>query len=151
MPGSPEIPPALESGVEPSMLPGSHLLAIALGGAIGAVLRAMVSHAGARLMPEHPERATLAINAAGSLLLGGLLAWTLARPEQLPPALQAGLAVGLLGAFTTYSTFSVEALRMLQDGKVGAAAGYVLATTVLCIALAAAGYWLVQAGLGKPA
>jgi fluoride exporter len=148
MHGSSEIPPALESGADPAFLPASHLLAIAIGGAIGAVLRALVSHAGARLIPSHPERATLLINAAGSLLLGALLAWTLARPEHVPPALQAGLAVGLLGAFTTYSTFSVEALRMLQAGRIGEAAVYVVTTTALCIALAAAGYWLVHAGLG---
>lgn len=149
MRGSSEIPSALESGGPPAFLPASHLVAIALGGALGAVLRALVSHAGSRLMPDHPERATLLINAAGSLLLGGLLAWTLARPEHLPPALQAGLAVGLLGAFTTYSTFSVEALKMLQGGRIGEAAVYVVTTTVLCIALAAAGYWAVSTVLGK--
>jgi fluoride exporter len=128
----------------------SHLLAIALGGAIGAVLRHLVNHMGSRVSPDHPERATLLINAAGSLLLGGLLAWTLARPEHLPPALQAGLVVGLLGAFTTYSTFSVDALKMLQAGRVFDAVVYVVATTVVCIALAAAGYGVVWLVLGKP-
>jgi CrcB protein len=129
----------------------SHGLAVAIGGAAGAVLRYLVSHAGMRLMPEHPERATLAINAAGSLLLGAMLAWTVSRPEALPPVLQAGLAVGLLGAFTTYSTFSVEALKLMQAGRLIDAAVYVMTTTVLCIALAAAGYGLMTMLVGKPA
>jgi CrcB protein len=128
----------------------SHLLAVAIGGATGAVLRYLVSFLGNRLAPDHPERATLVINAAGSLLLGGLLAWALARPDHLHPALHTGLAIGLLGAFTTYSTFSVEALKLIQGGKLGEATLYVVVTTVVCIALAAAGYAAITAMLGKP-
>lgn len=151
-PASTSATPGSADLVEAASAPllASHLLAVALGGAIGAVLRYVVSHAGVRIAPDHPERATLVINGAGSLLLGALLAWTLARPEHLPPALQAGLAVGLLGAFTTYSTFSVEALKMLQAGRILDAAVYVVATTVVCIALAAAGYGVVWLVLGKP-
>lgn len=149
--GQPPLPDSSASDLatqQGALLP-SHLAAVAIGGAIGAVLRHIVNHHSARLMPEHPERATLLINAAGSLLLGGLLAWVIARPDHLPPALQTGLAVGLLGAFTTYSTFSVDAFKLLQAGRVGEAAVYVVTTTVLCIALAAGGYALVTVLLGK--
>ncbi len=155
MPGSPPSPianssSALDAAEATAPLLASHLLAVAIGGAFGAVLRYLVSFLGNRIAPDHPERATLVINAAGSLLLGGLLAWTLARPDHLHPALHTGLAIGLLGAFTTYSTFSVEALKLMQSGKIMDAALYVLITTVLCIALAAAGYASVSAMLGKP-
>ncbi|MFI4855704.1 MAG: fluoride efflux transporter CrcB [Phycisphaerales bacterium JB065] len=155
MPGSSSSPiptasQALDAAETTAPLLASHLLAVAIGGAAGAVLRYLVSVVGTRMMPEHPERATVVINAFGSLLLGAVLAWTLARPDHLHPALHTGLAVGLLGAFTTYSTFSVEALKLMQNGRLAEATLYVVVTTVLCIALAAAGYGAITAMLGKP-
>lgn len=54
------------------------------------------------------------------------------------------LMVGLCGGFTTFSTFSMQNVRMLQDGKVGMAAVYVIATVIVCVIMAWLGYRLGQ-------
>lgn len=128
-----------------------HLLAVAIGGAIGALLRHFVNHHAGSLMPGHPERATLLVNAVGSVAMGCLLAWVVHRPEHLSPMLHTGVTVGLLGALTTYSTFSTDALKLLHAGRGFDAAVYVVTTTVLCIAGAAGGYAITTALLGRPA
>jgi fluoride exporter len=80
--------------------------------------------------PQPYPWATLGINVAGSCVLGGLLVATPRLPEQLSVA----LAVGLLGAFTTFSTFSVETLTLLRTGHVVAAISYATASVVLGLA-----------------
>lgn len=124
---------------------------MAIGGAVGALLRHFVNHHAGSLMPEHPERATLLVNAIGSIAMGCLLAWVVHRPEHLSPMLHTGLTVGLLGALTTYSTFSTDALKLLHAGRGLDAAVYVVSTTVLCIAGAAVAYTLTTALLARPA
>jgi len=81
--------------------------------------------------------ATLAVNVVGSLLLGILVH----AGRHLDPALRDGLGVGLLGGFTTFSTFSVQAMLEADGGKAGTALLYVTASVVLGIAAAAAGYY----------
>lgn len=105
----------------------AYLLA-ALGGALGALGRWAVAGAlptGAGAWPW----ATLLVNLTGCLLLGALLAVLLAR---FPAAtrLRPFLAVGVLGGYTTYSTFAVETVRLVDDGRAGLAAGYVLASVL---------------------
>ncbi|XHC26046.1 CrcB family protein [Phycisphaerales bacterium ac7] len=147
---SPILPEGVPSdGSSAGWLP-PHLLAVAIGGAIGALLRHFVNHHAGSLMPEHPERATLLVNAVGSIAVGCLLAWVVHRPEHLSPMLHTGLTVGLLGALTTYSTFSTDALKLLHAGRGFDAALYVVLTTVLCIAGAAGGYALMTVLLARP-
>ena len=111
---------------------------IALAGAAGALARyALGLLAGPQAFPW----ATMGINAVGSLLLGALLAGSAKLPE---PATTA-LAVGLLGAFTTFSTFSTEALVLLREGRLLAAAAYIAASVILGVAAAAVGYYAVGA------
>lgn len=101
-------------------------LLVAAGGAAGSALRyaaslllAAVSVAG--VWP------TLAVNAAGSLLIGLLSGWGLRGGWSL-------LAVtGLCGGFTTYSTFSLQTVALLQEGRWAAAAGYAAGTLALCL------------------
>lgn len=111
------------------------LLLIAAAGAAGAVCRYLLGLAvGATGFPW----STLAINTAGSFLLAALLA---AAP--LPRTdLTLALGTGFLGAFTTFSTFSVETLTLLRAGRTAAAASYVTASVLLGIAAAGAG-WLL--------
>ncbi len=116
------------------------LAAVALGGAIGAVIRFAMSHFAATHWPRHAHLATLLINAIGSLLLGVVAAWMLTRPW--PMWAQRGIAIGMLGAFTTYSTFAVEAVKLHADERLSTAVWYVIATTVVCVLLAGLGYWL---------
>jgi CrcB protein len=115
----------------------SALLWIALGGALGSVLRALVGHAlsGARF-----PWGTLLINAAGSLLIG----WLMARLGSLEPApvarLQSLMVVGFCGGFTTFSTFSWQTLEQMLRGEWLAAVLNVLLSVTICLLTVWLGY-----------
>lgn len=110
--------------------------AVAVGGALGAMARHAVNLALKGAAGAFPL-STLVVNAAGSMMIGLLVAWAAARGGE--PGLWRGLVqVGLLGSLTTYSTFSVETLVLAQSGRPGLAGLSVLAN--LCGSLAAC--WL---------
>ena len=93
----------------------NQVLAIAVGGAAGAVLRFWTSNlVHARLGQDFPY-GTLVVNVLGSLLMGFLYILLLERLS-LGPEWRAVLLIGLLGAFTTFSTFSIETLNLVQAG-----------------------------------
>ncbi|MFO7261852.1 MAG: fluoride efflux transporter CrcB [bacterium] len=110
-------------------------LYIALGGALGAVARYVLGswiHSWAG--PGFPW-GTFAINATGSLLIG--LSLHCLNTTHAAPELRAFVTTGLLGAFTTFSTFTYEAIMLLQEGAWARAAAYTLGS--LAIGLLAAG------------
>ncbi len=116
----------------------SKLLAIAAGGALGALLRYWTSVAvHARLGAGFPY-GTLAVNVIGSLLMGFLYIWLIERMAA-GPALRAFLMIGVLGAFTTFSTFSIETLNLLESGQAGRALINVAVSVLVCISAAAVG------------
>ena len=117
------------------------LIAVAAGGALGSVARYLL---GALLAPRAPgfPGVTLAINVSGSLLLGAL-AVALAGPAH-SPAVRAGLTVGLCGGYTTFSTFSLETLALLEQGSYARAGAYAAASVVLSVAAALAGAALAR-------
>ena len=100
-------------------------LLVALGGAIGSVLRWAAAVIGARLSrePAFPW-STLLVNLAGSLAIGFVLGLAIAR-EPVPAATRLFLVTGVLGGFTTFSAFSWETLALARAGQPWAAAGYV--------------------------
>jgi CrcB protein len=101
-------------------------LAAALGGVLGALARWGV---GLALPATGWPWATLAVNLSGCLLIGVLLAVLLARfPKH--PWLRPLLAVGVLGGYTTYSTFAVDVVRLVDGGAVASALGYVAASVL---------------------
>jgi fluoride exporter len=106
------------------------IIAVALGGASGAVLRLLVSAAiGAHhLFPW----ATLAINIAGSFAIG-LLWGGYAQTEWFQQWGRMLLVVGLLGGFTTFSAFSLETMNLLQSGRIASGFSYVLASMLGCL------------------
>ena len=120
------------------------ILAVAAGGALGAVARHLfggwIEHAAGHGFPW----ATLAINVSGAFLLGAL-AETMALAWSPDPALRALLTVGVLGAFTTFSTFSLELGLMLQRGEWMIAFGYAAGSVVACVAALFAGLALFRA------
>lgn len=108
------------------------LLSVMLGGAVGAGARHLVGQAMlARLGPGFPWW-TLSVNVAGSLAMGMLVGW-LARSGSGEGA-RLFLGVGLLGGFTTFSTFSMEFWLLFQRGEAVQAALYVLASVVGALA-----------------
>lgn len=115
------------------------LFAIALGGAAGALLRYGVSGLVQRAMPSAFPWGTLTVNVIGSLLLGFI--WY--GFERFPPAapIRGFVVVGLLGAFTTFSTYSLETITMARMHDARLAIGYVLVSNVVCIAAAVAGFF----------
>jgi CrcB protein len=108
-------------------------LAVGIGGIVGALLRFGMS---AAFNPSDPSRfpwGTLLCNYAGCLLLGFLASLT---EGVIAPRVKLGLTTGVIGAFTTFSTFSVDVLHLLQAGKPALAATYALSSMWGGLALA---------------
>jgi CrcB protein len=110
-------------------------LLVALGGTVGVLTRFGIG----RLTLHHEQLlwSTVAINVVGSFLLGLLVA-----EQWFGRDLREGLGVGFLGGFTTFSTFSVQAVLEVDAGEPGRAVAYVLASVLGGLAAAAAGYAL---------
>ncbi|QQG36175.1 MAG: fluoride efflux transporter CrcB [Micavibrio aeruginosavorus] len=106
-----------------------NLVAIAAGGAIGALLRHGVNHfsAGASF-----PWGTMVVNIGGSLAMG-LLIGMFALFLDVPPVLRAFMTVGLLGAFTTFSTFSMDAILLLEKGRFLEGTFYILGSVGLSL------------------
>lgn len=119
------------------------ILAIAAGGAIGAVLRHLSNGAALHLLgPDFPY-GTIGVNILGSFLMGLLIA-TFAHIWQPDQTVKAFLIVGLLGAFTTFSTFSLDVITLYERGALLAAATYIGVSVILSIAGLFAGLMLVR-------
>jgi len=106
-----------------------NLLSIALGGAVGALARYGVSVAALRLVGPGFPVGTLAANLAGCLLIGLLAGWA-AHAGPMPVPLERALRVGFLGALTTFSTFSLDLVVLMERGANAAAAGYAVASVL---------------------
>ena len=116
----------------------TQILAIAAGGAVGALLRYWTSTAvHSRLGMAFPY-GTLVVNVLGSLLMGFLYVWLIDRMAA-GPALRAFLLIGVLGAFTTFSTFSMETLNLMEAGHPGKALANVLVSVIVCVTAAGLG------------
>ena len=99
------------------------VFAVALGGMIGTLVRYATGNWVTSHFPQHFYSATLAVNLVGCLMIGYLYGLFLMRPE-VPEALRAGLMVGFLGGLTTFSSFSLDTLRLLENGQAPVAIGY---------------------------
>ncbi|CAI8155722.1 MAG: Putative fluoride ion transporter CrcB [Cellvibrionales bacterium UBA7375] len=120
-----------------------HWISVALGGALGAVCRYWVSIC---LLPVTSYKfpfATLSVNVAGSLLMGVLYVLILEKGG-LPEQARNILMVGFLGAFTTFSTFSLDAISLWQNGGQLAALIYVISTVALCLVAIIFAIWLTR-------
>ena len=128
-------------------LPMTHLLLVALGGAIGASLRHLAGLFCMRVLGHAFPWGTAFVNVTGSLAMGLLIGWLAHRASGTSQELRLFLATGLLGGFTTFSAFSLDVATLYERGQLAVAAGYVLAsvtassllfTTVRCERLAQA-------------
>jgi len=108
-----------------------HYLMVAAGGALGAMARYFFYTLALRL-EQHAALATFSVNLLGAFLIG-IMFVLLTEKAGMEPHLQNLLSIGFLGAFTTYSTYSLDALRMLQNGQIGMALVYLLGTMLVCL------------------
>ena len=93
-----------------------NFLMVALGGALGSVLRYSAGFGVANIWPQHLYIATVLVNILGCFLIGCAFSWFLLRPD-VSGMTTLLLMTGFLGGFTTFSTFSLDALRLLNDGQ----------------------------------
>jgi CrcB protein len=116
---------------------------VALGSAVGGVLRLAVGALIQQRTGSTFPLGTLAINLSGSLLLGFLLRYSLATPA-VSPEVRAFLTTGVCGGYTTFSTFTYEAAALVEDGDYHRAAWYVGLSVVLSLAGAFIGIGLAR-------
>ena len=126
-----------------------NLFLVMAGGALGAGARHLASRAALAIAGPGLPVGTLAINVAGGLLMG-VLAGLLARTTAGEPW-RLFLGVGVLGGFTTFSAFSLDAVLLAERGQWVAAVGYVLASVVGSIAALVAGLALARTLTGAAA
>jgi len=117
------------------------LLQVAAGGALGASARYLTGVGAVRLFGHGFPWGTLIVNVVGSFLMGVLIV-TLAQKGGMRFA--PFLTIGLLGGFTTFSAFSLDAVTLFERGQIGAAAGYVAASVVVSIAALFFGLWIAR-------
>ena len=114
-----------------------HLAYIAVGGALGAVSRYLMTLYVDNLHEGRVPWGTLTVNLVGSLIIG-IIFVVIVEKELIHSDFRHLLVAGFLGAFTTYSTFSLESFRLIEDGYLLLAALYILSTTGVCLL----GVWL---------
>lgn len=122
------------------------IIAIAVGGAAGALGRYGTQALALRLFGASFPYGTLIVNVAGSFLMGLLAHWFLVRG--VSAEVRSLVLVGCLGALTTFSTFSLDAAALYQRGELGAAAVYVILSVVLSIGALFAGLALSRSIVG---
>jgi fluoride exporter len=110
-----------------------------VGGGLGAVMRHLFNLAAARLLGIAFPWGTFGVNVVGGLAMGLLTAWLAARYHGTGEHLRLFLATGLLGGFTTFSAYSLDAVVLWERGAHTAALTYVAASVVLAIGGVAAG------------
>lgn len=124
-------------------LEASKILAVALGGAMGASLRYMSAATTHSLLGHAFPYGTLLVNVLGSLLIGYLVV-LLPESGHHSPILRLLLISGILGGFTTYSAFSIETLTLLQEGQLVKAGLNIVLTVLSCLLAVWAGYLLAR-------
>ncbi|MBF8745141.1 fluoride efflux transporter CrcB [Pseudomonas putida] len=105
------------------------IAAVSAGGAAGTLLRFATSNWVVARWPQHYYTGTLAVNLVGCLLIGLLYGLFLHKPFA-PVELRAGLVVGFLGGLTTFSSFSLDTVRLMEGGQVPLALGYTAISVV---------------------
>ncbi len=119
------------------------IFAIAAGGAVGAVMRHFVNSGAGHIFGTGFPYGILIANVLGSFLMGCLIAW-FALVYDPPQAIKAFFTVGLLGAFTTFSTFSMDAALLIERGAFASAGIYIGASVMLAIGGLFAGMALIR-------
>lgn len=120
------------------------LMAIAAGGALGAVMRHLFNGGAGALLGGGFPWGIMAVNVLGSLLMG-ILTGIFALSGAWPQEVRAFLTVGMLGGFTTFSAFSLDTALLIERGAWGAAGFYAAGSVLLSVAALFAGLWIIRA------
>lgn len=118
----------------------SALLQVAVGGAIGASLRYLSVTGFTRAFAGFPF-GTMFVNVLGSFLMGILAIWLLQKTDGRYAPL---LMTGLLGGFTTFSAYSLDAIKLIEQGRIGPAVAYIGGSVILAIGALALGMLLAK-------
>ena len=110
----------------------NQVIAIAAGGAFGSLLRFWMSNGVYAMVGRSFPYGTLVVNVVGCVVMGLLSALVLGRVGG-DPVVRAGLLIGLLGGFTTFSTFSMETVTLIEQGSLMKAGGNIIASMALCV------------------
>ncbi len=118
------------------------ILLVGGGGAIGALLRYVVSGLAYRYLGPTFPWGTLVANVLGCFFIG--IIWAVTEESSVPPSARLFLLTGVLGAFTTFSTFGMETINLLRDGELGLALTNVLFSNVAGLLAVVLGLFLTR-------
>ena len=122
-----------------------HFAAVFIGGGLGSALRYGVGRMSLAAFGPNFPASTLIVNIAGCFLLGVLIGWVANRSAGMDQTVSLFLTTGVLGGFTTFSAFALDAVTLSERGDHLAAMGYVLASVVASIVGLLAGLTLLRA------
>jgi len=122
------------------------ILAVGLGGAIGSIARYGVAQAASTIMVRGIPIAVISVNILGSFLMGLAVAVFAFRALD-NHALKYFILTGLMGGFTTFSAFSLDAIRLFERGQWGEAVGYIFSSVVFSLMALFFGLWIGKQGL----
>lgn len=122
-------------------------LIVFIGAGIGGVLRHGVNGWSARALGLNFPHGTLIVNVVGSLAMGLIAGYFTVKEEGAPQAWRLFLATGILGGFTTFSSFSLDVALLYERGELAAMAFYITASVVVSVATLFAGLWIVRSAL----
>ena len=128
----------------------TQVLAIAIGGAVGALARYWISVSIYTVMGRDFPWGTLGVNVLGSACMGLMFAYVSARADTGSLA-HSAIMVGFLGAFTTFSTFSLETLNIIEAGHLVRALANALASVIVCVVVCWGGVLLGRVWFTTPA
>jgi len=115
------------------------IIAIAAGGAVGALMRFFVQHYSTTILGLTFPWGTLFVNVAGCGIIGLISGYWTASGFEISLEIRGALVIGCLGAFTTFSAFSLDTMVLFQNGEIIRASLNVLSTVILCLVAVAIG------------
>ena len=116
------------------------LLSIAMGGALGAMLRFAITHFHGKYFTSTFPWATFCANLIGAFLIG--VFWGFFEKIKVSPNVKSFVLIGIIGSFTTFSTLSLETVKLFQSGNLKMGLFYVGASNIIGIFLVIVGFWI---------